>query len=148
MTLNTMTRNTWLYLLALLLPVTFLGVESLHHVWARAHAQTYDVVLKGYDPRDLVYGEYMQFRIEWADPASQKPADRDVKDLPETARMYLPEGQGYDLQDMLRDEHHRFTANALLMGKRASLQDLKIDGSPWQDALKTWRERRAQQTRQ
>lgn len=134
-----MTKNLKpLYFLALILPTLFLGTQILLNFQHRANAPTYEVVVEGYDPRDLVYGEYLQFRLMWDDPQSQKPAD--AKDLPETGRIYLPESNAYDLQTILRERKNHFTATVSLMDKKPIIRDFKIDGKSWQEGLAAWRQ--------
>ena len=132
-----MTRHAWIYLCALLLPLVFLGLETALHLGENAGAKPYRVVAEGYDPRDLVYGEYLQFRLNWEDARSEKPAG--VKDLPDTARLYLPEGNARDLQSMLWERRHTFIATVILRGGKASVRDLAIDGKPWPGGLAAWR---------
>lgn len=134
-----MTRTRTLYLAALLLPLLFLGVQCAYLTYLRATATVYTVVLKAYDPRDYVYGRFMQFRYDWDDPQSQKPQDTKKEDLPETGRFYLPENAALDLQEMLRQgAKRRFTASVSFMGKKAMIHALQIDGRSWQDARAEW----------
>ncbi|MBU6234237.1 MAG: hypothetical protein KGQ41_00180 [Alphaproteobacteria bacterium] len=133
-----MTRK--LSLLALLLPtIVLLGwVGCL--TWRYNHAPAYDVVITGYDPRDIVYGKYLMFTFDWQNPQSSKPADVDMASLPTSGRFYVPEWDAMDLQTMIqRNEGHVFMANAALTGKNAMVRNLRIDGQPWQEALAAWR---------
>jgi len=134
------------YLAALLLPLVFLGAEAARHAWHRTSAPQYTVVIDGYDPRDLVYGEYLQFRYVWEDPKSQKPDGVDIRDLPGIGRIYLPEGHAWDLQEMMFGRKNTFTVNARLMGKKAYADNLQIDGKSWQEPLDAWRRNRDNQT--
>ncbi|MCB1538468.1 MAG: GDYXXLXY domain-containing protein [Rhodospirillales bacterium] len=131
----------WVYLAALLLPFAVLGGMTGWYVYQDAHARTYTVAIQGYDPRDIVYGEYINLRLKWDDPTSEKPA-RD--DLPADANMYLPEGNAQDLETMLRDPALHFTAAVQLRGTRASVRALNVDGRPWQAALTDWRRARTE----
>lgn len=129
-----------LYFLALILPTLFLSAQifiNLHH---RSTAPVYEVIVEGYDPRDLVYGEYLQFRFMWDDPRSQKP--QDAANLPETGRIYLPESNARDLQTMLWERKKTFSATVSLMGQKPLIRDFTIDGKPWQEALTAWRQNR------
>lgn len=135
-----------LWLAALFLPLVFLGVDSGMHAWHMTSAPKYSVVIEGYDPRDLVYGEYLQFRYRWDDAKSQKP-ENDIKDLPDMGRIYLPEGNAWDLQEMMWARKNTFTVDARLMGKKAHADNLRIDDKPWQEALDVWRQNRDNQLR-
>lgn len=136
-----------LYLLALLLPIVVLGVESGIHAWHIAGAPKYRVVIEGYDPRDLVYGEHLRYRFKWDDPASQRPGGKNVKDLPAAGRIYLPEGNALDLQTMMWERKNVFTVDARLMGKKAYADNLQIDGKTWQEALDVWRQNQQNNSR-
>lgn len=127
-----------LYFLALILPTLFLASQILINLQHRATAPTYNVIVEGYDPRDLVYGEYLQFRFMWNDPRSQKPEG--ATDLPETGRVYLPESNARDLQTMLWERKNTFTATVSLMGKKPLIRSFTIDGKPWQEGLAAWRQ--------
>lgn len=134
-----MTRTRILYLAALLLPLLFLGVQCAYLFYVRTTAPVYSVVLKAYDPRDYVYGRFMQYRYDWDHAESQKPANIEKHDLPETGRFYLPEHAALDLQDMLRQqEKTKFVAYVSFMGKKAIIRDLHVDGKKWQDARTEW----------
>jgi hypothetical protein len=130
--------DKWLHLLALLLPLLFLGAQTACYAWQRAYAPVYAVAIEGYDPRDIIHGEYLQYRILWDDPHSEKPDGK--KYLPQTTRIYLPEGVSRDLQSMLLEKKTAFTARITLMGKKAQTKDLLIDGKPWQEGLAAWRQ--------
>lgn len=134
----------YLALFALFLPILFLGVESARHTWHMTAAPKYEVVIEGYDPRDLVYGEYLQFRYLWNDKLSHRP-ELDTKTLPEMGRIYLPEGNAWDLQEMMWQRKQVFTVDARLMGKKAHADNLRIDGTPWQESLAAWRQNRDNQ---
>jgi uncharacterized membrane-anchored protein len=139
-----MTARKAIYLAALLLPIVFLGITAARHAWHMTAAPKYTVLIEGYDPRDLVYGEYLQFRYDWANPASERPAD--AQDLPETGRVYLPEGNAWDLQTMMWEDKNVFTVDARLMGGKAYAGNLRIDGRNWQEALDVWRQNRDNQS--
>lgn len=128
-------RRSLAVLAALLLPLLFLGVETLMHVWQNKYAPSYTVAISGYDPRDLVYGKFIQFRYLWDDPKSDKPPQ---KDLPATGRFYVPENTAYNLQAMLTEGKHQFAVTISLSGKNAHIKTMTIDGAPWAKALGAW----------
>ncbi len=132
-----------LYLFALLLPLVFLGIECAYNIYFRTVAPVYTVAIEAYDPRDLLMGKYLQYRFEWDDPASQKPAGKTTQQLPATGRYYLPEGDAADMQAMIaRDQHLHFIASVSLMGKHVVTRDISVDGKPWPQALADWRAKR------
>lgn len=136
-----MTRTRTLYLAALLLPLVFLGISCAYNVYHRATMPVYDVVLKPYDPRDLLHGRYLQFRYDWDHAATRKPAGKSVHDLPQSGRFYLPERAALDLQQLMTEHPQaRFVARVGFMGKRATIFDIIIDGKPWRDVWPVFRQ--------
>lgn len=134
-----MDRRTLLHLAAILLPLVFLLGWTACLSWRHAHSETYQVVVGGYDPRDIVYGKYVQIRYEWDHPDSQKPHG-DNK-LPVSGRFYVPEYSAFDLQEMLRDSAtNKFVATVVVFGSKAHIKNLTINGMGWQEALDAWRE--------
>ncbi|NBX66481.1 MAG: hypothetical protein EBQ96_05740 [Proteobacteria bacterium] len=134
-----MDRHKFLHLAALLLPVLFLAGWSGALSWRYYNSPTYDVVMAGYDPRDIVYGKYIMFRYDWDHPESQKPEG--IKNLPVSGRFYVPEHAAYDLQEMMRNSSgHIFKATITLSGRDSHIKKVTIDTRPWQEALAAWRE--------
>ncbi len=52
-------------LLALSLPIAMLAAMVLHHHWMRAHGQRIELPISGYDPRDLLAGHYLRYRVDY-----------------------------------------------------------------------------------
>jgi len=49
---------------AVVLPVLLLGLMIGRAEWQLAHSRTWHFAIRGYDPRDLLRGHYMRFRLE------------------------------------------------------------------------------------
>lgn len=126
-------------LAALVLPIIVLGIYTAHLIHHRAHAPTYNVVVEGYDPRDLIYGKYVQLRYVWDDPKTTYPEHLTLIDLPISGRFYTPEHDAVTLQTMLRQDHE-FIATVTFMDKDIRIKDVHIDGQGWKEALDAFRQ--------
>lgn len=133
-----MNRRSFINLAVLLLPVLFLAGWSACLSWRHHHSPTYDVVMAGYDPRDIVYGKYIMFLYDWENPQSQKPEN--YKDLEPSGRFYVPEHTAYDLQEMMRDTKNTFTATIIVSGSKTHIKNVTVGGLPWKEALDLWRQ--------
>lgn len=134
-----MTRRTILNLVVLFLPVLFLAGWSACLAWRHTHSPTYEVVMAGYDPRDIVYGKYVIFNYDWNHPESQKPEG--LENLPVSGRFYVPEHDAYDLQEMMRDQGKNiFKATIIITGNNTQIKNVTANGMPWQHALDLWRQ--------
>jgi hypothetical protein len=54
-----------LVLLALILPTVTLSTLSAVSFLNKRHAPSFILPIRGYDPRDLIHGHYLQFQIAW-----------------------------------------------------------------------------------
>jgi hypothetical protein len=134
-----MDRRSFINLAVLVLPVAFLALWSASLSWRHHNSPTYEVVMAGYDPRDIVYGKYIIFTYDWNHAESQKPEGQ--KNLPVSGRFYVPEHDAFDLEGMMRDRvKHVFKATVALSGKDTQIKNVTINGLPWQDALDLWRQ--------
>ncbi len=52
-------------LFALLLPIVMLAVMMGREEWYLAHGEVVDLPISGYDPRDLLAGNYLRFRVDY-----------------------------------------------------------------------------------
>jgi GDYXXLXY protein len=61
-----------LTLLAVLVPVLGLAVLVGRAEYAGSHGRVWTIPIEGYDPRDLLHGQYLQYRyrLRWQGPAS------------------------------------------------------------------------------
>ncbi len=50
-------------LFALLLPIVMLAASAARHHWQRTHGERIDLPIHGYDPRDLLSGHYLRYRV-------------------------------------------------------------------------------------
>jgi hypothetical protein len=154
----TTTGRRWL-LAAVLLPIAGVaGLVARSEVALRGHEWRFPI--SGYDPRDLLRGHYLTYRIEW-DPAPRPdgrpcrecclclergatrrvsriecagPARCDVLLAPdeerELSRFYVPEDEAQELERAVRAAR----GEIVLVERRGrlSIKELLIDGRPWQ----------------
>lgn len=59
-------------ILALLLPIVGLSVSIAKVELSKVNATTWVVPIQGYDPRDLLKGQYIQFSFSWAQDSNMK----------------------------------------------------------------------------
>jgi len=57
-----MSRTDRLILLCLAFPVLVLGLMPVYYAYAAKHAPVWHLRIEAYDPRDLLRGQYLQFR--------------------------------------------------------------------------------------
>ena len=114
-------------MIILLLPV--LGVVALvggkeYHV---STATTVQMPILGYDPRDLLYGHYLSFRIDSNDPAISKY---------ESYRYFVPEDTAPILDSILHDRQHKLSVDVhVSRGRIPDFGNLYIDGMEWHSYL-------------
>ena len=133
-------------LIVLLLPLAVLGLWAGQLIYSFSTGRHYQVIVQGYDPRDIVHGKYLNLRYVWEDQRSERPADKKIEDLPVQARFYVPEWDAYELETMLREDKNVFSVDMVLYGKKGQVQSLQIDGKPWQESLDAWRQNRQTQS--
>ena len=56
--------SPFLQRIAVILPIALLVVMVGRAEWQMSHSQTWHFVIQGYDPRDLLRGHYMRFRLD------------------------------------------------------------------------------------
>lgn len=121
-------HSKW-HLLALLLPTILLSLWAGWIGWQQAHSPVYEIALRGYDPRDIVYGKFIQFRYDWDNPKSQKPDN--LNPLPESGRFYVPEYAAVVLQDAMMTNNYHFKVKAIVSGSDLHIKTLTINGEDW-----------------
>ena len=148
---------------ALLLPILALGAMT----WLKSHLRDsgtpITLPIEGFDPRDLLSGHYLTYRVDYA--AGDCPADTDaaVCLAPERSivaadaiphsctlyikghcdsgqfradveRFYIPEAYAQVLEQKVRDKKGAVELSVAADGT-AVIRELLIDGVPWQQAV-------------
>lgn len=123
-------KNLRLYFLAFFLAIPVLGVFVLaieKQVEINA-AKVVRLPIKGYDPRSLLYGHYLQFTFDGPHAPDQ-----------EAHKYFIPEDQAKDLQNILNfSRSHKVAIDTSLQNNKiVSLGMLYIDEMPWRDYFAT-----------
>ncbi len=123
-----------------LLPMLILLGQVIYlTLWAQT-AQMVTVSIDGYDPRSLLSGHYIDYRVNWEQTDCTQFADnrcpredfRYVSD-----RYYLPQWAATRIDKMrIISDNARFDiVFAYKKGQTPSAKQLLINGQPWQDYL-------------
>lgn len=73
-----MIKRGWLMAAALILPVAGLGLGITIHQTTMRDAQEWRIPIQGYDPRDLLRGQYVNYRYDWAVTGEPRLCRRDA----------------------------------------------------------------------
>ncbi len=76
----------WRLLAALALPLAMLAAMALNHQWRRDHGREVVLPIQGFDPRDLLAGHYLRYRIDYGVKPCQAP-----RNLPDASICLQPE---------------------------------------------------------
>jgi len=99
-------------------------------------AQLVEVPITGYDPRDILRGHYLRYRI---DSRSFYRSDYPDCQLPTGSnnRYFIPEKESAQLDSLFRQNQHRFSiVFSCRKGHKAIAKELLIDGRDWRDVIK------------
>lgn len=69
------TRRQLRIILSLLLPIVLLSAIVAHKQWALEHGAQIQLPIEGFDPRDLLSGHYLTFRINYGMPVCSDDAE-------------------------------------------------------------------------
>lgn len=124
-----------LYLL--LLP--FLGVAMwvCYFVAFIEHSTEIKLPISGYDPRNLLSGHYVAYRIDW-DKADCNQADWNgacpIRTFKTSQRFYVPEESAYAIERAINQPNVKAEIIfSYQKGKTAVARDLLIDGKSFKD---------------
>lgn len=117
-------KNIWLLVL-LYLPVLGALVLVVDKQLNREQSAGYVVVMKGYDPRDLLYGHFIRFTTD--DPHVPK----------NSYSYFVPEAEAPVLDRILRKRQHQMSVEAYVgPGQEVHFGPLFIEGIAWRDYLR------------
>ena len=131
-------------ILVLVLWVLFLTVKSIALPEVK-------VRIGGYDPRDLLYGHYIAYTIDWANTDCSQFSDKTcpIKEFESYAqkalwgkqfRFYVPEQNAQELDNMFRNARGNHTFEVVYKyasGIKPLAKELLIDGQPWREVIKS-----------
>ena len=119
---------------ALAAPIAGLLFWAVFLALSQISMHTVKVRITGYDPRDLLSGHYIEFRIDWA-KANCNQLDWNGscprKDFDDVTRYYVPESQAHELERVINNRQFD-TQMVFAYSKRLVVaKELLIDGQPW-----------------
>jgi hypothetical protein len=118
--------------------------------------------IRGFDPRDLLRGRYLTYRILWGETDGEPPCERcclcleresgeqvvtriecseasrcdarlAVDDVEDLQRFYVPETHATALERAVIEERGGILLSAV--GGTLAIKELLVDGKPWREAL-------------
>ena len=118
----------------LLLPFLCLCSWAMYYANFVKHAPEVRLPITGYDPRNLLSGHYIEFRIDWKN-ANCNQLDWNGscprKDFDGVTRYYVPESQAHELERIINNQQFD-TQMVFAYSKRLVVaKELLIDGQPW-----------------
>jgi len=141
-------------LIALSIPIVVLGILTMNHYLAlKGHLVTLPV--RGYDPRDLLSGHYIQFTVEYPKKPNCEYDKQSIKAclddscktfikgtchrsrfLAGIERFYIPQDNAKELESSLRnsDKKTEIVVSVSKNGK-AAIKEFLINGCPWDKYL-------------
>ncbi len=152
-------------LAALALPLVMLAAMALNHQWQRDHGREVVLPIQGFDPRDLLAGHYLRYRIDYGIKPCQTPRNApdasiclqperrfSASDTPPDCKLYI-RGQcrhgrfeagierfyipETDARELetLTRKKHAALRLSIAADGRASIRELLIDGKIWSSQL-------------
>lgn len=122
----------------LLLPFVVLCSWALYYACIVKNSPTVTLPITGYDPRDLLSGHYIEFRIDWA-KADCYQLDWDgvcpKADFAGVTRFYVPERNTRELERIINDRAHKTEIKFSYKDSktRPIPKELLIDGKSWRE---------------
>ena len=121
----------------LLLPFLCLCGWAMCYANFVKHAQMVTLPITGYDPRNLLSGHYIEFRIDWKNANCHQldwNGSCPRKDFEGITRYYVPESEARKLERVINNSNHR--TEIVFAYKKDSIispkpQELQIDGQMW-----------------
>ena len=116
----------------LCLPTLFFGIWVVQLSVQVENARMITVPLRGYDPRDLLAGHYIQYDIDYNRFNKQNYPECQLPHSWKERRFYIPEKNANALDSLFRQNQHRFSVVfACQKGRKAIAKQLLIDGQDW-----------------
>ena len=149
---------------ALALPVVVLAVMVVRAEVIIAAGRTYELLIEGYDPRDLLRGQYLRYRVKWnmvgstggggdvclvqgaetVNPAVRMGGYAPGSDQCQAViragavenlnQYFIPEDMGPPLERAIRDRRASLRVH-VSGGGDVVIEDLLLDGRPWREVI-------------
>ena len=126
-----------------ILLIPFIGMCCWVMYYAHFVKNATEVVLPitGYDPRNLLSGHYIEFRIDWSKANCHQAEWHGTcprGDFSGVSRFYVPENKAHELERLINNNQHNTEIRfAYKPGMRPIAKDLLIDGKPWNQLNKS-----------
>ena len=145
--------NNKLLAAALAMPLVCLAVWTGYLTYERATGVEVKVSVRGYDPRDLLSGHYIQYQVDWEKTDCSQfeggvcPQDDFCVDerWGKQCRYYVPELYSYALDTLFRKRNENDLIFEVVYsykhGRKAIAKELLINGKHWQEYVKSEAER-------
>ena len=129
------------------IPFVCLVIWTITLTWQRNHGSEVKVAVMGYDPRDLLSGHYIQYRIDWTHTdcsqfkGNQCPEQDFCKDARwgRQCRFYIPENKARDLDKLFRKRNDTDTKFEVVYsyqpGRKVIAKQLLINGKDWRESV-------------
>ncbi len=138
--------NKKLMLLTFFTPIITLIIFCIYFYCQTLGMMDIKIRIKGYDPRDLLAGHYIQYTIDWDNTDCSQFEDKICPktqfcspDTPQNnCRFYIPEAYAYKLDRLMRnnDTTHVFEIiYAYSKDKTPLPKELLIDTKNWRNAI-------------
>ena len=137
-----------LLLFILFLPCLFLFGWLCFLSFQKTQGKEVTVVIMGYDPRDLLSGHYIAYRIDWnktdcgqfeGGVCPKNDFCRNWKGRGGACRFYVPEQDAAVLDGLFRrgngEEMVFEVVYSYIQGREAIAERLLINGAPWQEVV-------------
>lgn len=126
--------------LFLLIPFIGLCSWAMYYVHFVRNAPEVTLPITGYDPRNLLSGHYIEFRIDWSRANCQQADWNGLcprNDFSGVNRYYVPESKAHELERFVNStSFNTEIVFAYKKGFKPVVKDLLIEGQKWDQYLK------------
>lgn len=125
----------------LTLPIIILLCVSIYWAIASSIGTDVKIVIRGYDPRDLLSGHYISYTIDWDKTDCSQFTDnicpKDEFCHGFDCKFYIPETDAEQLDRLLNLSNNTFhIVYKYNPHRQPSAKELLIDDKPWQEFMK------------
>ncbi|MDR2901911.1 MAG: hypothetical protein LBU87_02225 [Lactobacillales bacterium] len=123
----------------LFLPLAVFMAWNIYMFSITKEGATVHLPITGYDPKNLLSGHYIDYRINWTKADCRQFRDNicPKKEFKGTERMYIPEKYAAQLDRMLASNIYTFEIlYAYREGRRPIVKDMLINNRPWRELVR------------
>ena len=122
--------------IALLIPFLVIFCWSMYYSNFIRNAKEVVLPISGYDPRNLLSGHYIEFRINWAKADCQQAnwhGHCPVEEFRGVNRFYVPERNARQIERLINGQSSVKIVFAYEKGKDPVAKTMLIDGKDWKN---------------